>query len=81
MKAKEAAEIIKRKNEDFVIIDCLEFDDFFAFALTEKGRENELFGGGYDTVSKKDGSTSTFNPVQDFDKFFAAKHIDINSLI
>ena len=29
MKAKEAAEIIKRKNEDFVIIDCLEFDDFF----------------------------------------------------
>ena len=55
----------------------MEFEDFYAFALKDKGSENELAGGGYDTVNKDTGEIGTFSPPQDFDAFFSAKHIDI----
>ena len=80
MTAKEAYEIIKKENPGMVTIECLEFLDFYAFALTEKGREDEQIGGGYFTVNKTSGEIGAFNPTEDFDAFFAAKSIDIDTL-
>ena len=73
-------DIIKKENPGMVAVGCLEFADFYAFALTEKGRENEPIGGGYDTVNKVSGALGGFTPTQDFDAFFAAKEIPIGTL-
>ena len=80
MTAKEAYEIIKKEQSGMVAIECLEFPDFYAFGLTEKGEEDEAFGGGYYTVNKISGELNTFTPTQDFEAFFAAKTIDTNTL-
>lgn len=45
------------KNEQCV--ECLEYDDFFAFAFVDnKFKVDEVFGGGYDIVDKKTGKIS-----------------------
>ena len=80
MNAKEAMRTIKNKYPSKVVVECLEFNDFYAFALSEPGRENEDVGGGYDTVSKKNGNVSTFNPTEDFEAFMSATGIDIKTL-
>lgn len=80
MTVQEAYEIIKKNNPGMIAIECLSFVDFYAFGLTEKGRENELIGGGYDTVDKTTGELGSFNPVQNFDAFFTAKKIPVKTL-
>lgn len=77
MTAKEALEIIKGKYPDMSVIECLEFPDFYGFALTEKGEEDEPTGGGYITVSKEDGTISAFTPTMDLELFLSAKFIDL----
>jgi hypothetical protein len=79
MTVQEAYANIKSNNPDKIVVECLEFDDFYAFALKDKGTENEDAGGGYDTINKATGNMGTFIPVQDFDAFFAAKQIDIST--
>ena len=80
MTAKEAAEILKSKYKDKSIVECLVFADFFAFAMTDKGKEAEDRAGGYDTVNKKTGIISTFNPIEDMSAYMSAVLIDINTL-
>ena len=75
--AKEAYKIIKKKYPDKVVVECLEFNNFYAFALADKGTENEPFGGGYDTVDKNTGKIDVFSPMEDFEAFFTAKKIKI----
>lgn len=77
---KEAMQIIKNKYSDMSVIECLDFPDFFAFGLTEKGAESEDVGGGYFTVAKDSGKLGGFTPTQDFEAFLTAKQIDINTL-
>ena len=73
MTAKEAYEIIKKEHSGMMVIECLEFPDFYAFGLIEKGKEDESFGGGYYTVNKIGGELNAFSPTQDLEAFFAAK--------
>jgi hypothetical protein len=80
MTVQEAYEIVKKENPGMVAIVCLEFTEFYAFGLTEKGRENEPIGGGFITVNKSTGETGGFSPTEDFDAFFAAKDIPIDTL-
>lgn len=77
---REAYEKIKSDNPDKVVVECLEFADFYAFALADKGSEDETAGGGYDTINKTTGENGTFSPVQDFDAFFAAKTVDLTTI-
>ena len=79
MTAKEAYKIIKQAYAEMVVIECLEFPDFYAFGLTEKGKENESVVGGYFTVAKDSGKLGGFNPTSDFEAFFAAKSIDVST--
>ena len=80
MTIQKAYETIKHNYPDKVVVECLEFADFFAFALTDKGVENESAGGGYDTINKTSGAIGTFSPVQDLEAFIAAKQIDVSTL-
>ena len=80
MTAKEASQILKSKYKDMSIVEYLNFVDFFAFALIANGKETESFAGGYDTVDKKTGSISTFNPTEDMASYMSADSIDINTL-
>lgn len=79
MKVKEAYKIIKPKYADKKLLECLEFNNFFAFLFAEN--DEETVGGGYDTVDKRTGNVSTFNPTEDFDSFFKAKQIPTQNLI
>ena len=79
MIAKEVYEIIKKEYPGLKVIECLEFPDFYAFGLTEQGKEDEAFGGGYHIINKTSGELNTFTPTQDFEAFFAAKIIDTNT--
>lgn len=80
MTIQEAYKNIKSENPNKVVAECLEFADFYAFAVIDEGTENEAAGGGYDTIHKTTGEKGTFSPVQDLDAFFAAKKIDISTL-
>ena len=80
MTAKKAYEIIKTKYPDLVVIECMEFPEFYAFALTEKGKEDELVSGGYNTVNKTTGEMGGINPIHNFEAFSTAKEIPISTL-
>ena len=80
MTVQNAYEIVKRKYPDMVAIECLDFSDFYAFGLAEKGRETEEVGGGYVTINKDSGELGGFTPTQDFEAFFAAKEIPVDIL-
>lgn len=77
MTAKEAKDILLDRYPDKKIIETLEFDDFYAFALVDINHSNEdAFGGGYHTVYKSNGKISAFNPVDNLSLFMSAKNID-----
>ena len=80
MTVQEAYEIVKKRYPDLVAVECLDFPDFYAFALAEKGREHKAMCGGYITVIKESGKIDGFSPPQDFEAFFAAKSIPIDIL-
>lgn len=75
MTANDAYEVIKKANPKMSVVECLEFPEFYAFALVPKGKEGEPIGGGYDTVDKRTGELGAFNPIEDFGAFRAAKKI------
>ena len=78
---KEAYDIVKVKHQNEKVVECLEFEDFFAFFFIAKDTDdNEEYAGAYCTIQKKDGKMSTFNPTSDFEAYFAAKRIDVNGL-
>lgn len=76
---KDALKTIKDAFPQIEIIECLEFPEFYAFALIDKGKEKEDVGGGYNTVSKRDGSLSTFAPTMDIHLFMSAKSVDLTN--
>lgn len=78
---KEAYDIVKVKHQNEKVVECLEFEDFFAFFFIDKDMDdNEGYAGAYCTVQKKDGKLSTFNPTSDFEAYFSAKRIDVEEL-
>lgn len=77
MTAKEAKTIVENKYPNQTVVECLDFSDFFAFALAEKGKENEDFGGGYITLNKETKKLGSFNPTEDLDSFVKAKSIEV----
>ena len=81
MTVKDASRIVMAHRPNKTIIECLEFPNFYAFAMVDKGRENEWFLGGYYTVDKVDGTIDGFSPVDDVDALFAAKPIDLAELL
>ena len=81
MLIEEALKIIKNNFPEMEIIECLEFPEFYAFAIIGKGAEHRDFGGGYNTVSKRDGSLSTFTPTADIQLFMSAKSVDFTNII
>ena len=78
MNIKDAYEIIKKYNKGKRLVECLEFDDFYAFAFCE--RDDNLLGGGYDTVDKMTGKISFFNPTENLNDLFRAKLISVDIL-
>ena len=78
---KEAYDIVKVKHQNEKVVECLEFEDFFAFFFIDKDiDDNEEYAGAYCTIQKKDGKMSTFNPTSDFEAYFSAKRIDVEEL-
>lgn len=78
---KEAYDTVKVKHQNEKVVECLEFEDFFAFFFIDKDMDdNEGYAGAYCTVQKKDGKLSTFNPTSDFEAYFSAKRIDVEEL-
>ena len=80
MTAKEASEKLLAKHPDKVILECLEFPKFYAFALIEKSQVGQMVGGGYRTVDKNSGAIGGFSPTSDLDAFFAAKKINLKEI-
>lgn len=80
MTAKNAYRIVRAEYPDMVAIECLELADTYAFALADKGREDELLAGGYTTVNKTTGKIGGLNPLYHADAISEAKEIPINTL-
>ena len=80
MTVKEAYEIIKKENPGMKAVDCLEFADFYAFALADESWNGELLGGGYNTVNKTTGKTGGINPAHNYEAFLEATEIPIDTL-
>ena len=82
MNVKEAKKIICNKYKTKKIIECLEFDDFFAFGLADKDfdLENDSIGGAYITVNKSDGKIGVYNPFYDALKTCVRKKVNLTNL-
>lgn len=82
MNVKKAKKIICDKYKTKKIIECLEFDDFFAFGLTDNDFDptNDSVGGAYITVNKTDGRIGVFNPFYDTSKLASAKKVNLTNL-
>lgn len=80
MTAKDAYKIIKKSNQGRKCLGCSDFGDFYGFIFAPDGWDGGPFGGAYDTVDKKSGKTSTFNPVMDFALFSKAKPVELSTL-
>ena len=76
MLINEAARKIKELPGRNIIVECLNFDDFWAFLALESENENSV-AGAYDTVSKLTGEIGTFNPTEDLQKFSKATSISV----
>lgn len=81
MIAKDASRIVSAHYPNKTVIECLEFPDFYAFAMVDKGREGELYLGGYYTVDKNNGAIGGFSPADDWDALDAAKKIELAELL
>ena len=79
MTAKESYNILKNEFPEQTVVGSLEFDDFYAFTLRDKGKEDELVGGCMITVDKKSGSIGSFLPQQNFKAYLAAKEINLST--
>ena len=81
MNVKEAYKIIEDKYPGGVVVECLESDNFYAFALADKKyASEEFFVGGYHTVEKKSGKMSTLNPLRDCKIIQKCNKVDVNIL-
>lgn len=76
MLINEAARKIKELPGRNVIVECLDFNDFWAFLALENENENNV-AGAYDTVSKQTGEIGVFNPIEDFEKFLKSTSISV----
>lgn len=81
MTAKDASRIIAESRPDKTITGCLEFPNFYAFTMKDKGYEGDKHYGCCYTVDKSDGTTGTFNPTSNLDAVLSAKKIDIAELL
>ena len=81
MTAKDASRIVMALRPNKTIIECLEFPDFYAFAMVDKGREGEWYLGGYWTVGKADGAIGDLRPVDDWDALSVIRQIDLAELL
>lgn len=81
MDAKQAYQIIKKHHPNEVCIICTDFGDFFGFNFVPPEAVSwGDFGGACDTVDKKTGEISVFNPIINLSLLDNAKIIDPASL-
>ena len=67
MTVQEAYEIIKKENPRMKVIQCLDFAEFYAFALADKNWSGELVAGAYTTVNKNTREVGILFPYEDFE--------------
>ncbi len=78
MNIQKAIDVIRSEHKG-KIIECLDFDGFFAFAIVDNDfdEEKDMMGGAYFTVDKNNGTVGVFNPTSDIKLFMSARKIDI----
>ena len=80
MTVNEAYDIVKKKIPGTKAIECVEFEESYAFFLAPLDYDEKIhggIGGAFTTVNKDDGTIASFNPADDFDKLKKASKIDI----
>ena len=81
MTANQAYKAIKERNKGAVCIECQDFGDFYGFVFVPKGTpKGEAIGGAYDTVDKKTGKISTYNPITNLALLDKAVPVDLATL-
>jgi len=74
---KEAYKKVKPISNDYVLIGCQDFGEFWGFVFSKA--PDETFIGGYTTVYKNDGHIDGFSPPQDFDLFEKRKPVPLET--
>lgn len=80
MDVKKAYAIAIKGKHGSKCVECCDFGDFYGFVFAPDKWDGGPFGGAYDTVDKKTGAISAFNPVTDFDLFDKATPIALSAL-
>lgn len=78
MNVKEACEKLKTLPGRVHLLECLDFEDFWAFLFVDrKAAEDDMVGGAYDTVNKTTGEISVFNPTDNLAAFMASEPLPL----
>lgn len=78
MKVQDAYELVKKLKPDCRLLECLEFEDFFAFFMVPRSYIDEGVVGAYDTVNKKSGLLGSFNPTENLSVYLSGKVIELD---
>lgn len=79
MTVNEGLDIVLKNRSDCEAIACLDYGDFYAYALRHSGTAENQTGPYLDGVLKSNGETFIFNLMDDPDAYNHAKKIDINA--
>lgn len=71
-----------RENRKLILIDCLDFGDFWGFAFCDvmPTESNPVGGVGFDTVDKTTGKIGFFVPTSNLELFDKATVIPLSKL-
>lgn len=84
MTPEEAYEKLQIGKMPMQVMDCLDFGDFYAFALAPinvKKDSKYCIGTVLDAVDKKTGNVFSYDITDDPDAFRAAKRLSVKSIV
>lgn len=79
MKVQDAYKSVEKLKPECKLLECLEFDDFYAFFMVPKSYTEDDIAGAYDTVNKKTGLLGTFNPTENLDLYMSGKVVEFDA--
>lgn len=78
LSVQDAYSVIEKIKPDCKLLECLEFEDFYAYFMVPKTYNGDGVAGAYDTVNKKTGLVSSFVPTENLKLYMSGKVVELD---
>ena len=81
MRVQDAYALVEKLKPECKLLECLEFDDFYAFFMVPRSYLDDGVAGSYYTVNKKTGLLGMFNPTENLSLYMSGEVIEVEAVI